>query len=422
VLPFVSHADELVRRLALTYLAEAHDPAPVTADDLWRAVDGMASDEARLSVIHDIPALPQTDGSVTRLLAELDETPPGRAREELEYIVAALDGAVLRRHRDRILDNRALPKDVRRRLRERVELSDLPGEAAWDRLMALAADVADQAMSEFAGSAYRGLLDAAERHPALAERAAAMLADPDVTDWREVFAADVLGRLRHAPATELLVRKIAADDDEDVGGDAITDIAVGALVRIGTVAAVDAVAAAFGSMAWGPRLSAADVLRRIKRPESEAAVVRLLADETDQTNRTQLAAALCHLCPTDPRAFEVLRPMTDARAFDVTMLDLEEDVLAAAVIAGADLPEAQRWRDRLGDKAARGAQRMRAFREVLSDDTVDLLGGGGGLLADNEPIAPPPPAAALARESSKVGRNEPCPCGSGKKYKKCCGR
>ncbi|WP_420808763.1 SEC-C metal-binding domain-containing protein [Bacillus salacetis] len=23
---------------------------------------------------------------------------------------------------------------------------------------------------------------------------------------------------------------------------------------------------------------------------------------------------------------------------------------------------------------------------------------------------------------AKVGRNEPCPCGSGKKYKKCCGR
>jgi uncharacterized protein YecA (UPF0149 family) len=24
--------------------------------------------------------------------------------------------------------------------------------------------------------------------------------------------------------------------------------------------------------------------------------------------------------------------------------------------------------------------------------------------------------------SNKVGRNEPCPCGSGKKYKKCCGK
>jgi len=25
------------------------------------------------------------------------------------------------------------------------------------------------------------------------------------------------------------------------------------------------------------------------------------------------------------------------------------------------------------------------------------------------------------REKPKVGRNDPCPCGSGKKYKKCCG-
>ena len=25
-------------------------------------------------------------------------------------------------------------------------------------------------------------------------------------------------------------------------------------------------------------------------------------------------------------------------------------------------------------------------------------------------------------KSQKVGRNDPCPCGSGKKYKKCCGR
>ncbi len=28
----------------------------------------------------------------------------------------------------------------------------------------------------------------------------------------------------------------------------------------------------------------------------------------------------------------------------------------------------------------------------------------------------------FVREGRKVGRNEPCPCGSGKKYKNCCGR
>ena len=28
----------------------------------------------------------------------------------------------------------------------------------------------------------------------------------------------------------------------------------------------------------------------------------------------------------------------------------------------------------------------------------------------------------IVRGEAKVGRNDPCPCGSGKKYKKCCGR
>ncbi len=32
------------------------------------------------------------------------------------------------------------------------------------------------------------------------------------------------------------------------------------------------------------------------------------------------------------------------------------------------------------------------------------------------------PQATIQREGRKVGRNEPCPCGSGKKYKKCCGK
>ena len=35
--------------------------------------------------------------------------------------------------------------------------------------------------------------------------------------------------------------------------------------------------------------------------------------------------------------------------------------------------------------------------------------------------APPAPREPLAPASRRVGRNDPCPCGSGKKYKKCCG-
>ena len=32
-----------------------------------------------------------------------------------------------------------------------------------------------------------------------------------------------------------------------------------------------------------------------------------------------------------------------------------------------------------------------------------------------------PEVTQLKNESKKIGRNDPCPCNSGKKYKKCCG-
>jgi preprotein translocase subunit SecA len=37
-------------------------------------------------------------------------------------------------------------------------------------------------------------------------------------------------------------------------------------------------------------------------------------------------------------------------------------------------------------------------------------------------VAEQPAAAPFVRGERKVGRNEPCPCGSGKKYKQCHGR
>ena len=50
-------------------------------------------------------------------------------------------------------------------------------------------------------------------------------------------------------------------------------------------------------------------------------------------------------------------------------------------------------------------------------------GSGGGSPAPQQSEAPEIPeiAVPVVRDTPKVGRNDPCPCGSGKKYKKCCG-
>jgi uncharacterized protein YecA (UPF0149 family) len=40
---------------------------------------------------------------------------------------------------------------------------------------------------------------------------------------------------------------------------------------------------------------------------------------------------------------------------------------------------------------------------------------------DETDDAVPARAVPIVEHAPKVGRNDPCPCGSGKKYKKCCG-
>ncbi len=54
-------------------------------------------------------------------------------------------------------------------------------------------------------------------------------------------------------------------------------------------------------------------------------------------------------------------------------------------------------------------------------DETDLEALDKFLLSDLAPAESMRPSEPL-RRSAKVGRNDPCPCGSGKKFKKCCGK
>jgi preprotein translocase subunit SecA len=51
----------------------------------------------------------------------------------------------------------------------------------------------------------------------------------------------------------------------------------------------------------------------------------------------------------------------------------------------------------------------------LKEQKMTLSRGDGAQGEEPEKSKP------QTRAGSKIGRNDPCPCGSGKKYKKCCG-
>ena len=56
-------------------------------------------------------------------------------------------------------------------------------------------------------------------------------------------------------------------------------------------------------------------------------------------------------------------------------------------------------------------------------ETLQAMTGDGEIPnPEAAPEAPPEPEQPFVRDGRKVGRNEPCPCGSGKKYKQCHGK
>ena len=62
--------------------------------------------------------------------------------------------------------------------------------------------------------------------------------------------------------------------------------------------------------------------------------------------------------------------------------------------------------DRFSKRYERRQEHKRLNESVVSDDDAPI------------PDAP----IEQAHSDQDVGRNDPCPCGSGKKYKKCCGK
>jgi uncharacterized protein len=114
----------------------------------------------------------------------------------------------------------------------------------------------------------------------------------------------------------------------------------------------------------------------------------------------------------NPKPWRPLIDADDARALLVAIFSLERDEDLAK---GSDLGSPFQ-----GMPAERREHMRRSALELLPNLVVVLHDYALGVEfghedQDGEPVEPP-----YIRDAPKIGRNDPCPCGSGKKYKKCC--
>jgi len=165
--------------------------------------------------------------------------------------------------------------------------------------------------------------------------------------------------------------------------------------------------AADRSYDWYPRVmaleSAIALAHAVGRTEQEQALDWAAAFAADEAEEEYLRYSACQLLLDQPRKRH--RPLLQkmVRTQDLTREDIE-----AAFEAG-DSPQWESFPDPLSfyDPEAI-AERQEQWALEAADDyepPADVEYGE---------------VETYVREQPKVGRNDPCPCGSGKKYKKCC--
>ncbi|MCU0639949.1 MAG: SEC-C domain-containing protein, partial [Candidatus Krumholzibacteria bacterium] len=103
--------------------------------------------------------------------------------------------------------------------------------------------------------------------------------------------------------------------------------------------------------------------------------------------------------------------------FSEMLDDIDKSILWGLFHARLDAPDGrQRKRDVNAGVAVHHV--TNAYKPAAAPQAgaqpADISPGAG----EGPPVRPVP----VQRDMPKVGRNDPCPCGSGKKYKKCCGK
>jgi hypothetical protein len=424
VLPFLQHEERFVRRHAARYLAEAHDPSPATADDFWNAMDRLIPQQAK-HLLSYLSYMPQTSASCERIIAAMRNHPDKHAATHLRSALKNLDFNLMVEHRDELLSLAHLPVDVREHLKERLELAATPLEELWERLAQHSRDVDEKQVGGFDLRLSDRLIEALVRaDPAEAAlRALDYLQPASRGDWLEIFCVQLLGKARHKPAIELLVNMYRPDSDylrERLGD---------ALVEIGDMEVITRMEQVFSDMPWDAQIYMPTVLGRIKRPESDVALLGLLQRHGDlESVPTFVACALCELCTTQPEALQLLSEMVETEDYDATLVDLEEHFFALSSMVGFEIPDAPRRRRELVarlDRIERNIERIMPLFE--QEPPPDKRVREAVFESPEAPAFPTQGASAsefdsqpIRRGAPKVGRNDPCPCGSGKKYKKCC--
>ncbi len=408
----VLHPELVVQSFARHTLQGIHHPHRPRAIDVWRLFDegGSTPDPDRF---YTLGRLNQCVESVRRGVRAIVEVGGEHTRNGLRDIY----WDVPIEHTSELLEvargTERLPKEIGTRLEKRLALAKCEPLDLWQQLMRHAASGGD----DWPEAKHRDdLIDALTPHPSLAPMALTLI-EPGDEDWPQIFAMELLARWRTPEAAEMALDYLLDDDI----GDFMFEACLEYVRRIGSIELARQMSDRYDEAPFSFQLATHNILASLHSPEA-ASILRGLIERQDDDSDSVciLLATILRMGVDDDALFDrAIMFVNEYQGIEVN--DLRDVVAGFALATGSDRPGVE--------KVIRAAKKVE-YSITKSTRRLDRL-------LEAQPPAPKYDPRASASEGSvadstevityvraepKVGRNDPCPCGSGKKYKKCCGK
>jgi len=417
----ILHPAEDVRDASVYYFADCFSADSSIMPLAIQAIEEHGWDDA-FGMYAFLQNLVQTEETLIWAIDQLQQRGQPDNEEEASLTLWLLDvftnadPKLIQSHKDRIMELDVVDEELREAIDERLLLHSFTPEKLWQELEEFCENnkTEDYLTDEDIGFAHR-LVEAMGRHPTVFDAKVLELLAQEIEDytdnpmlWMEPCIVRLAGELRLQQAIRLIIKRLHEDDD------ILTPDCVRSLVKIGTDEVVDALANDYQKAESGFRGCAAEICEKIHSDHSVERCLGLLEWEENVEVECQLAqSAVMNFAD---EAIEPARRLVLNTDLDPDVIEVRNGLLAASMLMGIELPECEQWRE---DAKHDVEFRRRWYVErYLGDADEEDEYPDDDYEDDHEEPLPPPDT--VVREKQKIGRNDPCPCGSGKKYKKCC--
>jgi hypothetical protein len=404
----ILHEDKDVREAAVYYFSRSFTTDLSIMPLAIRAIEQYGWKDA-FEFYSFTSELPQTDETVLWLLGQLKKYCSSTDEQELKYAHAAMQGlthadaAILDRHQSIILNLDLLEDEAKKVISERIAFSSNSAEELWHELEAFCnrSDTLDKVPDDLDLADH--LVEALGRHPEFSiPKVLAILNGKPKDNWLELCAIRLAGELRLQQAVPAI---IALHNDAD---DWIFEDGHRALVKIGGDQVVEELARAYPAGSNDLRSTAASVLESIHTDLSVQTCLKFYENEQDHHTRCSLIQSALLNFATE--AIEPARQLILKTPLDPEVIGVRNDLLTGCKVLGERFPELDEWTEDAKNDVEFRKDWYR--KNVIDLDEFEL--------ENEEEIDDDLPDESAIVQKVRIGRNDPCPCGSGKKFKKCC--